>query len=189
MMRYRELESPLGAMLAVSDGEALCSLHFVDGRQAPCPREDWRRDPGAAPFDRLAAELDEYWAGVRRRFDVPVRLAGTPFQRAVWAAIAAIPYGETISYGDLASRIGRPSAVRAAGAATGRNPVSIVVPCHRVVGAGRSLVGYGGGLERKRALLELERRVAGGDLRAGQPRRDPAVPRSALPRDKPQTTR
>lgn len=173
-MRYRELESPLGAMLAVSDGEALCGLYFVDGRDVPRTREDWMRDPDAAPFDRLAAELDEYWAGVRRRFDVPVRLDGTPFQRAVWAAIAAIPYGETISYADLAGRIGRSSAARAAGAATGRNPVSIVVPCHRVVGAGRSLVGYGGGLERKRALLELERRVVGGALPATRPRRRPA---------------
>lgn len=173
-MRYRELESPLGVMLAVSDGEALCGLYFVEGREVPRPREDWRRDPAAAPFDRLAAELDEYWAGTRRRFDVPVRLDGTPFERAVWAAIAAIPYGETISYGDLAGRIGRPSAARAAGAATGRNPVSIIVPCHRVVGAGRTLVGYGGGLERKRALLELERRVVGGAPIAGPSRRRPA---------------
>jgi methylated-DNA-[protein]-cysteine S-methyltransferase len=164
MMRYRELDSPLGAMLAVSDGEALCGLYFADGRDLPRFRVDWTRDPAAPPFDRLAAELDEYWAGARRRFEVPVRLDGTPFQRAVWQAIAAIPYGETISYRDLAERIGRPAAVRAAGAATGRNPVSILVPCHRVVGTGRSLVGYGGGLDRKRRLLELERRVAGGTL-------------------------
>lgn len=159
MMRYREFDSPLGAMLAVSDGGALCGLYFVNGRDAPRVRADWRQDPAAPPFDRLATELDEYWAGARRRFDIPIRLEGTPFQRAVWAAIAGIPYGETVSYRELAERIGRRAAVRAAGAATGRNPVSIVVPCHRVVGADGSLVGYGGGLDRKRALLELERRA------------------------------
>lgn len=168
MMRYRELESPLGAMLAVSDGEALCGLYFVDGRDAPRVHADWRPDPDAPPFDRLAAQLGEYWAGARRRFDIPIRLEGTPFQRAVWAAIAGIPYGETISYRDLAGRIGRPAAVRAAGAATGRNPVSILVPCHRIVGAGGSLVGYGGGLDRKRALLELERRAMRDILFAGR---------------------
>jgi O-6-methylguanine DNA methyltransferase len=119
---------------------------------------------------RAGAEITEYFAGTRSAFTVPLAPAGTPFQREVWNAIAAIPFGETAAYRDLASRIGRASCIRAAGAATGRNPLSIIVPCHRVVGADGALTGYAGGLERKRTLLALERNA-------------PRAPRGARPDD------
>jgi methylated-DNA-[protein]-cysteine S-methyltransferase len=106
-------------------------------------------------------QLDEYFAGARTEFDVPMTLVGTPFQRTVWAALREIPYGETVSYGQLAERIGRRTAVRAVGLANGRNPIGVIVPCHRVVGATGDLTGYGGGLERKRHLLDFERAVGG----------------------------
>ena len=105
----------------------------------------------------MRRQLEEYFAGERDEFDLPVGAPGTPFQQRVWDELARIPYGQTISYAELASRIGRPTAVRAAGAANGANPVSIVIPCHRVIGSGGALTGYSGGLEAKRFLLELER--------------------------------
>ncbi|HMI83054.1 MAG TPA: methylated-DNA--[protein]-cysteine S-methyltransferase [Polyangiaceae bacterium] len=146
--------SPVGPLLLLSDGDALVGL-YTPGISASraAPR-------GAildfAPFRDVSEKLDRYFAGVLTQFDVPLRLAGTPFQRAVWAALVAIPYGTTISYRELAARIGNPRAVRAVGAANGRNPVSIIVPCHRVIGADGALVGYGGGLDCKRWLLNHE---------------------------------
>jgi methylated-DNA-[protein]-cysteine S-methyltransferase len=110
-------------------------------------------------LDRAARELDEYLAGTRRSFDLPLAPRGTPFQRAVWEALTAIPYGTTATYAQLATAVGRPAAVRAVGQANGRNPIAVVVPCHRVVGADGSLTGYAGGTDRKAALLDLERRV------------------------------
>jgi methylated-DNA-[protein]-cysteine S-methyltransferase len=147
--------SPIGELLLVGDGHALTGLYMLpDHRHAPPVQAHGRRDP--APLRAAAAQLDAYFAGELTEFELPLAPAGTPFQRAVWEALRAIPYGETVSYGELARAIGRPTAVRAVGAANGRNPISIVVPCHRVIGAGGALTGYGGGLERKRYLLALE---------------------------------
>jgi methylated-DNA-[protein]-cysteine S-methyltransferase len=151
------LSTPLGTMLLASDGEALTGAWFEGQRYEPARGHSWERRRNVPILVRAAAEITEYFAGARTAFTVPLAPAGTAFQRDVWNAIAAIPYGETAAYRDLASRIGRPSCVRAAGAATGRNPLSIIVPCHRVVGADGALTGYAGGLDRKRTLLALER--------------------------------
>jgi methylated-DNA-[protein]-cysteine S-methyltransferase len=148
--------SPVGPLLAVAAADALVGLYFQDEPHAPVPgRAGCARDD-AAPIRAATSQLDEYFAGLRDRFDLPMAPIGTPFQQAVWTAIASIPYGETITYGELARRIGRPGHSRAVGVATGRNPLSIVVPCHRVVGADGALTGYAGGLDRKRRLLALE---------------------------------
>jgi methylated-DNA-[protein]-cysteine S-methyltransferase len=124
----------------------------------------------AAPFGEPIRQLKAYFAGTLRQFDLPLAPAGTPFQQTVWQALREIPYGETVSYGQLARGIGRPAAVRAVGAANGRNPLAIVVPCHRVIGSDGRLVGYGGGLPAKSMLLELERRVVGAPGRPAGPR-------------------
>ena len=151
-MIYTTTDSPIGELLLAGDGAALQLLH-MDGT----PAAAWERDDDA--FAEVRAQLAEYFAGDRRDFDVDLALAGTPFQQEVWEALRAIPYGETISYGELAHRVERPWASRAVGAANGRNPVAIIVPCHRVIGADGTLTGYGGGLERKRTLLDLEHGV------------------------------
>jgi methylated-DNA-[protein]-cysteine S-methyltransferase len=153
-MLYTNFDSPIGELLAVGDGRSLHGLYMQEGRTAIAPRVDWER--ADEPFGELREQLDEYFAGRRQAFDLPLVMAGSPFQRRVWRALQDIPYGETISYGELARRIGIPSASRAVGVANGRNPVSVIVPCHRVIGADGSLTGYGGGMERKRFLLELE---------------------------------
>jgi methylated-DNA-[protein]-cysteine S-methyltransferase len=150
-------ESPLGPLTLVGDDAGLRAMYF-EGRGGP--RDESLRDAGA--FTEATAQLGEYFAGDRQRFELALALEGTPFQQRVWAALAEIPYGRTRSYGELAADIGRPDRVRAVGAAVGRTPVPIVVPCHRVIGADGSLTGYGGGLQRKQALLELESRVRGG---------------------------
>jgi methylated-DNA-[protein]-cysteine S-methyltransferase len=153
-MHIRTLDSPLGELTLVSDGEALTGLYMTEHRHRP------QLPPATGDDDGVLAQardqLVEYFAGERREFDLPLRPAGTPFQQSVWAALREIPYGETAGYGELAARLGRPGAARAVGLANGRNPISIVVPCHRVIGAAGALTGYGGGLERKRYLLELE---------------------------------
>jgi methylated-DNA-[protein]-cysteine S-methyltransferase len=123
---------------------------------------EWVRDD--APFAAAHAQLDEYFAGDRTEFDLPLHPSGTPFQLKVWDALRTIPYGEVRSYGEIAEQIGKPGAARAVGLANGRNPISIIVPCHRVIGASGALTGYGGGLERKQALLDLESRTAAGQL-------------------------
>ena len=151
---YTDFDSPVGELLLIGDGERLRGLHFQQGRRPVKIGAGWRR--AERPFAAIRGQLDEYFAGERSVFELPLGGAGTPFQRRVWAALAEIPYGETISYGELARRIGKPAAVRAVGLANGRNPISIVVPCHRVIGADGALTGYGGGVERKRYLLELE---------------------------------
>ena len=148
-------DSPVGPLVLTSDGTALTGVLF-DAELDPT----WSTEP-CAVLDRAAAQLDEYFAGERTEFDLPLEPAGTPFQRSTWLALREIPYAETINYGQLALRVGNPKASRAVGLANGRNPISIVVPCHRVIGADGSLTGYGGGLDRKRLLLDLERRVAG----------------------------
>ncbi len=154
-MRYCLVESPIGPLTLVGDGEALSGLYMELHTPAarPVPSQSIRDDRA---FATARTQLAEYFAGERTAFDLPLRLTGTPFQLEVWSALQAVPYGETVSYGELARRIGQPAAVRAVGLANGRNPVSIVVPCHRVIGSNGSLTGYGGGLDRKRHLLGLE---------------------------------
>jgi methylated-DNA-[protein]-cysteine S-methyltransferase len=147
--RYDTLESPLGELLLVGDGRALTGL-YMDA----APEPGWERDPAA--FREAAGQLRAYFAGELREFDLALAPDGTPFQQEVWAALREIPYGQTITYSELAAAVGRARAVRAVGAANGRNPISIVIPCHRVIGAGGALTGYGGGLGRKRMLLDLE---------------------------------
>jgi methylated-DNA-[protein]-cysteine S-methyltransferase len=151
-------ESPIGPLTLEASPGGLTSVWFP----ARGPARAWAdRDPGALAEARIA--LEAYFAGERRSFaDLELDLRPTAFERAVWTALRAIPFGETVSYGELADRIGRPDRVRAVGAAVGRTPVPIVVPCHRVIGADGSLTGYGGGLQRKQALLDLERRVVAG---------------------------
>jgi methylated-DNA-[protein]-cysteine S-methyltransferase len=146
------IESPLGKLLLVSDGQALTRL-AMSPRPNDVP-EDARRDPAA--LADVAAQLDAYFGGELTEFDVPLAPRGSEFQLRVWNALLEIPYGETASYGEIAAAVGRPDAVRAVGSTNGRNPIAVIIPCHRVIGADGSLVGYGGGLDRKRLLLELE---------------------------------
>ncbi len=156
MRTHTTVDSPVGPLTLVDDDGALTGLYMADQRHLPDPASFGPRDDGAQPA--LREQLTAYFAGELREFDVPLAVAGTPFQQAVWSALREVPYGTTCTYGDLAAAIGRPTAVRAVGAANGRNPVCIVVPCHRVVGSGGSLTGYAGGVERKQLLLALERR-------------------------------
>ena len=156
MTYYTYVDSPVGRLLLVSNGEALTGLFFEKGRDGVRPEPGWQASERAIPFPQARAQLREYFAGKRRTFDVPLRLSGTVFQQRVWQTIAAVPFGKTITYRELAARTGHAEASRAAGAATGRNPVSIIVPCHRVVGSDGSLTGFGGGLYRKQQLLALE---------------------------------
>lgn len=146
--------SPLGDLLLSTTAGALSGLWVTPHDRVQ--RSGWRRDDAHPLLEEAGRQLDAYFAGERQHFDLPVRAPGTPFQQLVWAALCEIPYGTTTSYGQLAHRIGRPGASRAVGLANGRNPVSVVVPCHRVIGANGTLTGYGGGLDRKRLLLGLE---------------------------------
>lgn len=149
-MKCQCVDTPLGLLRLVSDGKRLLAIEFEGRHGQPC---DDGSDPALAA---CAAQLSEYFAGERRAFDLPLAPAGTAFQRRVRAALLQIPYGELRSYREIARAIGQPNAVRAVGAANGRNPLPIVVPCHRVVGSDGSLTGFAGGLEVKRRLLELE---------------------------------
>ncbi len=151
------VDSPVGPLVLTSDGTSLTRLLF-DAR----PEPTWSTER-CAVLDRATRQLAEYFAGERTSFDLPLAPVGTPFQLTTWSALRDIPYAETINYGQLALRVGNAKASRAVGLANGRNPISIVVPCHRVIGANGSLTGYGGGLDRKRLLLDLERRVAGAE--------------------------
>jgi methylated-DNA-[protein]-cysteine S-methyltransferase len=154
-LRYTTVKSPIGELLLVGDGDALHGLHMQEGRRPKSIADSWRR--AEEPFADVRWQLDEYFAGERVEFDLTLASEGSEFERRVWRALEEIPYGETISYGELAHRIRHPDGARAVGMANGRNPISIVVPCHRVIGADGSLTGYGGGIDRKRFLLELER--------------------------------
>jgi methylated-DNA-[protein]-cysteine S-methyltransferase len=156
MEYYDYYDSPLGQILLVATDTALTGLHFAGEKYYPALAAGWRHDTQAKLIVQARQQLDEYFAGTRQDFDLTVDPAGTAFQRGVWHALQKIPYGTTTHYGALAQRIGKPSASRAVGAANGRNPISIVIPCHRVIGAGGDLTGYAGGLERKAALLRLE---------------------------------
>jgi methylated-DNA-[protein]-cysteine S-methyltransferase len=160
--------SPIGPLTLVAAGGALAGVYLDAQRHLPdtvaqaAPAS--QDGPDAAPLAAAARQLAEYFAGQRTEFDLPLEMAGTDFQRRVWAALREIPYGETVSYGELARGLGQASASRAVGLANGKNPFAVVVPCHRVVGSDGSLAGYGGGLDRKRFLLALEQRVSGKTL-------------------------
>ena len=153
-LQFRSMDSPVGKLtLAGKDGR-LMHLRMVDQTYEPS-HDDWEPDDEA--FPEAVGQLEAYFTGERTEFDLPLHLVGTAFQRQVWEALLTIPYGETRSYGEIARQIGSPSAFRAVGLANGHNPIGIIVPCHRVIGSNGSLTGYGGGLDRKRALLELEK--------------------------------
>lgn len=151
---WASVDSPIGPLLLAGDRQTLRVLWFGRGRKAQGPRPEWIAAPDE--LRGVAQQLREYFAGTRRHFEIDVAPAGTPFQQTVWKALLDIPYGETTTYGALARRIGDVKATRAVGLANGANPVAIVIPCHRVIGAGGTLVGFGGGLPTKRALLDLE---------------------------------
>ncbi len=156
-MHYYDFhDSPHGQMLLVADGDGLSGVYFDGQKYLPQIASQWRRDAGHAMLHQARRELAEYFGGERKRFDVALAPSGTPFQRSVWKAISTVGFGQTISYGELASKAGCPGSARATGAATGRNPIGVIVPCHRILGSDGSLTGYAGGLGRKRALLALE---------------------------------
>lgn len=159
--RWTTVPSPIGELLLTGDHAGLTGLHMETRRHGPADvAPEWVRDD--APFRAAKDQLDEYFAGERTEFDLALNPSGTPFQLKVWESLRTIPYGEVRSYGEIAEQIGKPGAARAVGLANGRNPISIIVPCHRVIGASGALTGYGGGIERKQALLELENRTAAG---------------------------
>lgn len=149
---YASTPTPLGTMRMTTDGETILALGF----DCPVVVPEALPQPARAIAAALSAWLDRYFSGARPAIDLPLAPRGTSFQREVWRALQRIPYGETASYGEIAARVGRPSAMRAVGAANGRNPIAILIPCHRVIGADGTLTGYAGGLDRKRALLALE---------------------------------
>jgi methylated-DNA-[protein]-cysteine S-methyltransferase len=159
MTHYTTVDSPLGELLAIGDEDGLSDLYLPTGKHVRQTPGDARRDDAALADVR--EQLDEYFAGRRRDFDLRLNPHGTPFQLRVWLALREIPYGETASYGKQAAAIGDPGSARAVGLANGRNPISIIVPCHRVIGADGSLTGYGGGIEAKRWLLDHEAKHAG----------------------------
>ncbi len=159
MINAITLESPIGLLLIESNGDAITEITLPNKVGQVLPRSTKSQDGGAQKenvLDRAETQLSEYFAGNRTDFDLPIELDGTAFQREVWLALAEIPYGKTISYAELASMVGRPSAFRAVGQANGSNPIPIVLPCHRVIASGGGIGGYGGGLDVKRRLLALE---------------------------------
>ncbi|HPQ96005.1 MAG: methylated-DNA--[protein]-cysteine S-methyltransferase [Thiothrix sp.] len=155
-LQYTHHPSPIGSLLLAGHDDALEFIGFASGKGVVTPAADWQTNPDLPLFQACTQQLDAYFAGTLRQFDLPLRPQGTDFQCQVLAALQTIPYGKTVSYADLARQIGHPKAVRAVGAANGRNPLPIVIPCHRVIGQDGSLTGFGGGLPVKRFLLELE---------------------------------
>ena len=153
-MYYCYLDTPIGDLLLAGDEEGLSLVGFPEGKMRRDPEPDWIFNE--KPFGETRRQLSEYFAGKRKTFDLPLNPTGTVFQREVLDELLRIPYGTTCSYSDIADRIGRPRAVRAVGAANGRNPIPIIIPCHRVIGASGDLTGFGGGLPVKEALLRLE---------------------------------
>ncbi len=158
-MYYCYLTTPIGDLLLAGDDAALSLVAFPEGSMRRDPEPDWIYSE--KPFANARQQLTEYFAGTRKDFDLPLSLAGTEFQLRVLDELRRIPYGETTSYGDIAARIGKPKAMRAVGAANGRNPIPIIVPCHRVIGSSGDLTGFGGGLDAKQALLQLEAEHSG----------------------------
>jgi methylated-DNA-[protein]-cysteine S-methyltransferase len=163
MIRYLHIESPVGPLLLAADDDGLRLVEFHAPRHPMARLQDWEEGDNAV-LAATRAQLGEYFAGTRRSFELPMAPQGTQFQRTVWWMLAEIPYGETISYAQLAARVDKPSATRAVGAANGRNPLPIVLPCHRVIGADGSLTGFGGGLPTKHFLLALEGALPAADL-------------------------
>ena len=159
MKYYTTFESPLNQLLLVSDGRALTGLYFPSLRYGEEIQPDWHRVDSAKPFPHAKEQLAAYFAGELQTFGLPLAFSGTKFQCLVWDKLQSIPYGKTISYGELARQIAHPASIRAVGQANARNSISIIVPCHRVIGAHGSLTGYGGGLEVKAALLSFEASV------------------------------
>lgn len=153
---YTTIDSPIDRLMLVSDGVNLTGVYMLDQRYEPPFAKDWTCREDVAPFAETASQLREYFEGKRTDFDLPMAPSGTPFQLKVWQELCRIPYGETISYGELAKRTGNANASRAVGMANGRNPLPIIVPCHRVIGANGKLTGFGGGIWRKEKLLALE---------------------------------
>ena len=153
---YTTIESPVGPLLLAGDAHGLRSVSFEKSKRAECVQPDWTENK--APFAEVIRQLRAYFGGKLKDFDIPLAVEGTEFQLSVWRSLQTIPYGETISYGQLARRIGNSKAVRAVGLANGCNPIPIIIPCHRVIGSNGSLTGFGGGLANKRKLLELESR-------------------------------
>ncbi|MFI7383670.1 methylated-DNA--[protein]-cysteine S-methyltransferase [Streptomyces sp. NPDC049813] len=157
-MQHTLIDSPYGPLTLVAADGALCGLYMTEQRHRPAEETFGVRDE--RPFGAVIDQLTAYFQGELTTFDLPLNLRGTPFQRRVWEELRHIPYGETRTYGELAAALGNPAASRAVGLANGKNPVGVIVPCHRVIGAGGGLTGYGGGLERKRRLLDFERGAA-----------------------------
>jgi len=155
-MFYTQIESPVGPLVLAADDAGLREILFVNGRSKARPQADWNEN--RTPFQATIRQLQSYFAGELQHFDLPLAPEGTTFQREVWRRLCEIPYGETISYGELARRMRNPNASRAVGLANGSNPIPIVIPCHRVIGSNGKLTGYGGGLPIKEKLLALERR-------------------------------
>lgn len=151
---YTRFASPVGPLLLAGDAKALQWVSFESGKHVVPPQADWKQNRTA--FAEVIRQLQAYFRGELKEFDLPLKMEGTEFQLRVWNALRAIPYGETISYAQLARRIGNPKAVRAVGLANGSNPIPIIVPCHRVIGSDGSLTGFGGGIPTKKKLLELE---------------------------------
>lgn len=158
---YMLMESPVGRLVLTSDGASLTRLQRTDSAHAVDIEEDWMLDDGIPPFPETRRQLDEYFAGRLTEFDLPLDPRGTAFQTSVWRELQQIDYGTTASYGEIARRIGNPNAMRAVGLANGQNPIGIIIPCHCVIGANGALTGYAGGLDMKKALLDLESRGSG----------------------------
>ena len=156
MILQCQIDSPVGPLLLAADDDGLRQIIFMNGRDRAQPDPSWKKDPTA--FAETTRQLSAYFAGELEQFDLPLAPAGTPFQLQVWRQLCEIPYGETISYGELARRIGNPKASRAVGLANGANPIPIIIPCHRVIGSNGKLTGYGGGLPIKEKLLAFESR-------------------------------
>lgn len=151
---YTYLESPVGRICLQGDSQFLTGLHLPDHKHWSGIQPSWQQSD--SPFAAVRGQLAEYFAGERTEFDIPLKLVGTPFQNRVWQELARIPFGVTISYGELARRVGQPTASRAVGSANGKNPISIIIPCHRVIATSGNLTGYGGGLPNKQWLLQHE---------------------------------
>lgn len=157
-IHYTQIESPLGPLLLAADTSGILEIRFVNGRTPQKPEPEWIRNDHDQSLRELAEQLDAYFSGKLEKFELALSPQGTSFQKTVWSRLCYIPYGETISYGEIARQIGNPQASRAVGLANGSNPIPIVIPCHRVIGSNGKLTGYGGGLPIKEKLLALERR-------------------------------
>jgi methylated-DNA-[protein]-cysteine S-methyltransferase len=156
MIYVTTCESPIQSLRLVSDGRSLTGLYMMSEKHLSASQSDWVKDDSVAPFAKAKEQLSAYFSGTLTEFDLPLQMQGTPFAKSIWDVLKTIPYGTTVSYGELAQQLGQPKASRAVGLANGRNPISIVVPCHRVIGANGKLTGYGGGVERKQWLLNHE---------------------------------